>query len=435
MMVMRWISTSFVIIFFSSIVNAQVVDEVTFTDVLPTISGDPDSRSFVINNSGSINSITFVGTMTSNEFLNPFALDVLFDFAGSGVSGNSIQLSDIADFSGVITFTGVVNIPSTNIETGDQWSFDFRDVFPDSSNLFDLSLDITFAFGIDLQQPPQPPIPTPSVLSVLQPTTEVVELIAFDNIVPPVNGDVESREFTLTNSGSVNAIYYTGVINELELRAFGLDVLLNYAGSGFSMSDFQISFVENFDGSITFSGINSFDSIDVEAGDQWVFEFRDIFDDGLAGMDDVMVNIEFALAFDPPIEIATTNLGQFTLNSGFYDRDGDGIEGNPFTTVDFTVSETGIYDISAEWDDGSGTGLSFDGFLFLFDQPFDGTDDSMSIAFNDDFLNTDISRVEFIFIVESIDGNTASLVNPDTMLMCIPVVTENQNITTVCFDL
>ena len=63
--------------------------------------------------------------------------------------------------------------------------------------------------------------------------------------------------------------------------------------------------------------------------------------------------------------------------------------------MDFEVSSDGIYTLESVWDDGTGTGDPFDGFLLLFDQPFDGVSDLGSIASGDDgdqgFTNSQIT--------------------------------------------
>ncbi len=69
--------------------------------------------------------------------------------------------------------------------------------------------------------------------------------------------------------------------------------------------------------------------------------------------------------------------GPVLLDAGFYDRAAGGGADHPYGVQEFTVDTDGVYSILSEWD-------GFDGFLYLFDEPF-AEDDSTNIASDDDF--------------------------------------------------
>lgn len=97
----------------------------------------------------------------------------------------------------------------------------------------------------------------------------------------------------------------------------------------------------------------------------------------------------------PPV---VSDLGVKILDDGFYNRtvltDVTGDQ-HPYDVNPFQVDTTGNYDIQADWFDPNAAG-SFDGYLLLFDAPFDGVDDSGAIAFDDDFGGTGASKIESV---------------------------------------
>jgi len=100
-------------------------------------------------------------------------------------------------------------------------------------------------------------------------------------------------------------------------------------------------------------------------------------------------------AFDVTLNLSTppmeTALGGLMLDDGSYDRAAGGTADHPYGVMAFSVDTTGTYDIQGDWDDGIGG--TFDGFLYLFDNPF-AEDDSLNIALDDDFGGTAASRIE-----------------------------------------
>jgi len=236
MMVFRWISIFFALISFSSIVNAQVVDQVTFSDVMPPFNAGTDSRSFVINNSGDINSIRFSGVITATDSAPfAFALDVLFDYSGSGLSGNSIQLSTEATFDETIEFEGVINVLSTSINSGDEWVFDFIDVVGDSpdGSTVDVNLDITFELGVDLQGTTQvPPLPVPPTGTGEPPAdADIIDKFTSSAVLPEIDGTFDTRSFTIKLDSSKET--------RLHLMSFWIIQALVYLVAIFSYLQFQ----------------------------------------------------------------------------------------------------------------------------------------------------------------------------------------------------
>ena len=81
------------------------------------------------------------------------------------------------------------------------------------------------------------------------------------------------------------------------------------------------------------------------------------------------------LTLSGPPTIST--FGPVLLDDGFYDRAAGGTADHPYGVQEFTVDTDGSYGIQTDWD-------NFDGFLYLFDEPF-VEDDSTNIALDDDF--------------------------------------------------
>lgn len=105
-------------------------------------------------------------------------------------------------------------------------------------------------------------------------------------------------------------------------------------------------------------------------------------------------------AFDVTLSLTSapivSDLGTLALDGGEYDRAAGGAADHPYgELVAFTVDADGAYDILGEWLDA--TGAPFDGYLYLFDEAF-AEDDSVNIAFDDDFGTTDFSLIEDVFL-------------------------------------
>ena len=239
-------------------------------------------------------------------------------------------------------------------------------------------------------------------------SAQVVDEVTFTDVMPDPNGIGDLQNYTITNSGSLEALAFFGTITEIDTATFGNEITFDYNGSGLSGSGIQLTSVTGFTDTIAFQAFIPIDDGlgmpgSITAGDNWTFNFFENFDDGGDGLVDANVNVTFQYRDEVPVA-NETNLGDFTLDDGFYDRGGGGgPEDHPFTTVDFQVTEDGIYSIESNWDDGTGTGTIFDGFLFVFDEPFDGVDDSCSIAFDDDGTNGIAnSTIDGVFLEQGI---------------------------------
>ena len=213
---------------------------------------------------------------------------------------------------------------------------------------------------------------------------QIVDEVTFNGVAPDPNGIGDTQNYTIANSGSIESLFFFGTITEVNLATFGSEVSFDYNGSGVSGAGNQLTTVAGFTDSLLFQGQIPVTG-NIATGDNWSFNFFEGFDDGGDGLVDANVDVTFQYLASEAAEVLT-NLGTSTLDDGFYDRSGfGGAEDHPFSTVDFQVTEDGIYSIESNWFDGAGG--SFDGFLYVFDQPFDGIDDTGSIAFNDDGTN------------------------------------------------
>ena len=227
---------------------------------------------------------------------------------------------------------------------------------------------------------------------------QIVDEVSFSGVMPAVNGAGPIESFSISNGGTIGALAFSGTITEINSSdPFASDVRFNY--SSFAVMGLGIQLSNSLQGTVPFEGVVEFQNpIAITAGDQWSFSFFDEFDDGGGdGLADVSVDITFRFLEESPNGV--TDLGDFTLDDGFYARFGNGDADHPFTQVPFQVTRDGVYSLESDWDDGTGTGTFFDGFLLLFDEPFDGVDDSANLVFNDDGPEGDAdSRIDGIFL-------------------------------------
>ncbi|MDA8563593.1 hypothetical protein N9L06_03980, partial [Mariniblastus sp.] len=182
----------------------------------------------------------------------------------------------------------------------------------------------------------------------------------------------------------------------------------------------------------------------VDAGDDWSFVFRETFDDSADGLDDASVDITFEWSTEPVPQPTVSDLGLFNLNEGVYSRENQIGSDFPFGVVPFEVDADGDYTLRVDWLD-TDTGNSFDGFLYVLDEPFEGSD-APAFASNDDFISTAFSQfttaleagIEYFallttfspssinpafegnFSISTFDGGTASVVGipePSSLLV------------------
>lgn len=230
---------------------------------------------------------------------------------------------------------------------------------------------------------------------------QVFDEATFNDVMPvPTTGTDVMH--TLNNSGSLEAISLSGVITEINTATFASEIQMSYNGSGVSASSISLSTTTGFVDSIAYEIVVPIDDgfggpVAANSGDGWTFNFLESFDDGSDGLADASVDVNVKWHESVPVA-SESDLGSFTLNDGFYDRSGFGGDADhPFTQVAFEVSADGIYSLESDWDDGLGG--SFDGYLYLFDQMFDGTDDTNNIALDDDGPEgTADSRIESVFL-------------------------------------
>lgn len=233
-------------------------------------------------------------------------------------------------------------------------------------------------------------------------TGQVVDEVTFNGVMPDPNGIGDTQNYTITNSGAVESLLFSGSITEIDTATFGSEITFDYNGSGLNGTGIQLTTAAGFTDTIFFQSFVTLDG-NINTGDNWTFNFLENFDDGGDGLVDAIVDITFQYRDSAPVE-EITDLGDFVLNEGFYDRaGGGGPEDHPYTQVDFQVTEDGIYSVESNWDDGTGTGTSFDGFLYLFDEPFDGVDDTGNIALDDDGSNgLANSTIESVFLEQGV---------------------------------
>ena len=239
-------------------------------------------------------------------------------------------------------------------------------------------------------------------------TAQIVDEVTFNGVMPDVNGVGDLQNYTITNSGAVESLLFFGSITEIDTATFGSEIVFDYNGSGLNGTGVQLTTQNGFTDTIFFQTFVALEddfgmSGNINAGDNWTFNFLDTFDDGGDGLVDASVDITFQYRDSEPVE-EITDLGDFVLDDGFYDRgSAGGPEDHPYTEVNFQVTQDGFYSVESNWDDGTGTGTSFDGFLYLFDEPFDGADDSGNIAFDDDGTNgLANSTIETVFLQQGI---------------------------------
>ena len=214
---------------------------------------------------------------------------------------------------------------------------------------------------------------------------QVIDSTTFLGVMPDPTGGGDLHSYVLGSSGSMEALVFYGTITEINTATWGSEIEFSYAGSGASGSGNMLTATNGFTGTLDFQAFIPVDDgfgfpLPITSGDNWDFTFFETFDDGGDALVDASVDITFEFWDSEPVP-AETDLGDFTLDDGFYDRGQVGDEDHPYTQVAFQVTGDGIYSLESDWVDPAGG--SFDGYLFLLDSPFSG-DDVPNIAFDDD---------------------------------------------------
>jgi hypothetical protein len=218
---------------------------------------------------------------------------------------------------------------------------------------------------------------------------QIIDSVTFEGVVPDPNGSGEFRTHVLADGGLIRSLRYFGTIFEENTATYVNEVTVNIAAAGSAIANQAISEIADFAGSIDFSGIIPVEQ-NFDPGDLWSFSFFETFDDGGDQVPDANLNITFEFSEEPAPMPTVSDLGAFGLGPAFYQRSG-GIAGSyPYGIVPFRVSQSGDYQLNVDWFNAASQ--SFDGYLYLLDSPFAGSDES-AIAFNDDFVTTAVSRL------------------------------------------
>ncbi|MEL6107833.1 MAG: ELWxxDGT repeat protein, partial [Planctomycetota bacterium] len=204
----------------------------------------------------------------------------------------------------------------------------------------------------------------------------LIDTAEFLGVQPDVAQVGTEVTFEATVGGTIESLVLSGTMTEIVTAAFASEVRVSITDpNGNTISNVGLSSTNGFVDSLGFSTVVDLDAVVVEAGDVWTFSFIDTFDDDPVGEADITLDLTVDFLTADPASLES-NFGSFTLNQGFYARLGSGDADHPFVEVPFQVGSDGFYDIQATWD-------GFDGFLFLFDSPFTGTD-TTNIGSDDD---------------------------------------------------
>ena len=222
-----------------------------------------------------------------------------------------------------------------------------------------------------------------SFLPISRSSGQTFDSVTFEDIAPDVAGSGAFRSYTLQNSGDARSLRYSGTITEIDTATFVNEVIFDVFGSGFSLTNQILNEAADFNDTFDFSGAVPVETF-VDAGDDWSFVFRETFDDSADGLDDASVDITFEWSTEPVPQPTVSDLGLFNLNEGVYPRQNQIGSDFPFGVVPFEVDADGDYTLRVDWLD-TDTGNSFDGFLYVLDEPFEGSD-APAFASNDDFI-------------------------------------------------
>lgn len=230
---------------------------------------------------------------------------------------------------------------------------------------------------------------------------QIIDQVTFTEVEPSVLSSevIETRDFTVVNSGEVGAILFQGTIKALEPVTFASDHQFSLSGPGVNVQGVQFTVATGFDGEIDFIGFVETTG-QITTGDILTFSFFDTFNNANSSGANAKIDVTFEFVDRALSGLTKTNLGDFILDQGFYDRGfGGGSSDHPYRAVEFEVSGDGLYSIESIWDDGVGNVNSFDGFIYIFNGLFDGVDDTSNIAFNDDKgIDVDVSKIGSIFL-------------------------------------
>jgi hypothetical protein len=229
-----------------------------------------------------------------------------------------------------------------------------------------------------------------SFVSVTNLSGQTFDSVTFGNVIPDVVGSGDFRTYTIQNGGDAQSLMYSGTITEIDTITYVSEVTMEIFGSGYSIVNQILDDVNDFQGTFDFFGWIPVQRI-VDPGDTWSFIFRENLDDGSDGLADASLDITFEWSTEPVPEPAVSELGEFPLNQGVYERNDQAGTEFPYRVVPIEVSEDGDYTLEIDWQDLENGG-SFDGYLYLLDEPFAGTDSTAFIS-NDDFLSTATSRL------------------------------------------
>ena len=219
---------------------------------------------------------------------------------------------------------------------------------------------------------------------------QIFNSVTFEDIEPDVVGGGTFRGYTLQNSGNARSLRYSGTITEINTATFVDEVVFDIAGSGFSLFNQVLDQLSDFNDTFDFSGFIPVETL-VNGGDTWTFGFREIFDDSDDGLADASVDITFDWSTEAVPQPTVSDLGVFNLNQGVYPRQNQIGSDYPYGVVPFEVDADGEYTLRVDWLD-TDTGNSFDGFLYVLDEPFEGSD-VPAFTSNDDFLTTATSQL------------------------------------------
>lgn len=217
---------------------------------------------------------------------------------------------------------------------------------------------------------------------------QTFDSVTFENVSPDVVGSGDFRSYVLQNGGNARSLRYSGTITEIDTATYVSEVTMEIFGSGFNLANQILDQVSSFNGTYDFSGVISTETI-VDLGDTWSFIFRENLDDSSDGLADASLDITFDFSSEPAPVPTVSDLGIFNLNQGVYPRQDQAGSEYPYRVVPIEVDADGDYTFRLDWQDRE-SGGSFDGYLYLLDSPFAGTD-STAFTSNDDFFDTSTS--------------------------------------------